>query len=68
MLQEIITYIIVFGTAVYAAYRIILFFDPQKGGCNTCASGSCGIKKELSTSPKIQELIKKRLESTPPSW
>ncbi len=62
MFQEIATYIIVFSTAIYAAYRIILFFDPHKGGCNTCASGSCGIKKELADSPKVKELIKQRLE------
>jgi len=66
MLQEIITYIIVFGTAIYAVYKIVLFFDPQKGGCSTCASGSCGIKKELANSPKVQELIKKRLEASQP--
>lgn len=60
MLQEIITYIIVLGTVVYTILRILAFFQPGKGGCSGCAGG-CGLKQELANTPKIKELVQKKL-------
>jgi len=46
MLQEIVTYIIIAVTTVYAMYHTYRFFTyiPPKSSCGSCAGCSCGTK------------------------
>jgi hypothetical protein len=52
--QEIITYIIIFTTAVYTLYKMVLFFIPSKGKtyCSSCSGGACGLKNGLTDKKK----------------
>ena len=57
LIQEIITYIIITGTAIYAMYKIALFFIPSqnKSACSGCLGGNCGIKQH--TNSKINKFV-----------
>lgn len=48
MIQEILTYIIVFSASAYAVYKTILFLTAS--GSNACSGcgGQCSIKQELA--------------------
>jgi hypothetical protein len=62
LIQEISTYLIISGTAIYTLYKMVQFFtlSQNKGGCSGCMNGSCGVsnkhaqKKLLSTIKRAQ--------------
>lgn len=53
LIQEISTYIIISGTAIYSVYKMTRFFasSQKKGGCAGCSGGSCG----LNTAKHLQK-------------
>ncbi|OQY05075.1 MAG: hypothetical protein B6I20_01850 [Bacteroidetes bacterium 4572_117] len=51
LFQEIITYLIISGTAIYSIYKVVLFFIPSENKnshCSACKYGNCGIRQNKS--------------------
>ena len=62
LIQEIITYLIITGTTVYAIYKIALFFIPSqnKSACSGCFGGNCGIKNHNIPTARLYANIPKK--------
>ncbi len=53
MIQEILTYIIVFSATAYAVYKTVLFLtNANNNSCSGCG-GQCSIKQELAQKKNI---------------
>lgn len=57
MLQEILTYVIVFVTLLIVCYKIYQTFTKPKSGCDGCSSNCSGcalddLKKEIEKNKK----------------
>ncbi|MCX6230884.1 MAG: hypothetical protein NTZ33_05015 [Bacteroidetes bacterium] len=61
MLQEIITYIILFATLVIAGYKVYQSFAKQKTACDDCSS-SCNSCAVSELKQEIIENQKKKLK------
>ena len=66
MIQEIITYTIVFSTIIYAFYSILkIFFKKESKSCTSCSSGSCegcSLKTDLAEKLKFNYKVNKGIE------
>jgi len=62
MIQDLITYIILFVTLVIAVYKIIQFFQSKETICDGCSSSGSGCKmaelKQKINQIKIKEVHK----------
>ena len=60
MIQEILTYIIVFTATLYTLVSAVKFFLPRKQSgthCTGCSTGSCGVKNGVLIQMKDQTKI-----------
>jgi hypothetical protein len=62
LIQEIITFIIITGTAFYTMYKTVLFFIPSqnKSACPGCLGGNCGIKQDKYIKPGLALELQKK--------